>query len=99
MVDGSSHVSEIFAKQIFDPIKAIRSKKNDLKVSICNHISLHNDTNLDKKSIQEAIAVLIGKTLLKNLSTTDADSCNIIPQDMFSKISLIYNKVRASYCN
>ena len=66
MVDGSSNVSDVFAKQNFDAIEAIRSKKicSDY-VSIQNYITRHNATNLDKKAIQEAIEVLVDKPLLK----------------------------------
>ena len=66
MVDGSSNVSDVFAKQNFDAIEAIRSKKicPDY-VSIQNYITRHNATNLDKKAIQEAIEVLVDKPLSK----------------------------------
>ena len=71
MVDGSSNVSDISAKQIFDAIEAIRSKKKRPdQVSIHNYIICHNATNLDEKAVQNTIEVLVDKTLLKNIPST-----------------------------
>ena len=66
MADGNSNVSDAFAKQVFDAIEAVRStKKHPYCVSIHSYITRHNATNSDKKGFQEAIKVLVDKTLLR----------------------------------
>lgn len=82
MVDGNSNVSDVFAKQIFDAVDAIRSKtKCPDWVSIHNHITSHNATNLDEKAVQDSIEVLVNKNLLKNIPTAGGDSYYIILED------------------
>ena len=77
IVDGSQNVSDVFAKQFFEAIDAIRFKKNFPDY----HITRHNVTNLDKKVVQEVIKVLVDQTLLKNTPIKDGNSYYIIPQD------------------
>ena len=81
-MDGSSNVSDVFAKQIFGAVEAIRSKKKRPDcVSVDNHITRHNATNLNKKAVQDTIEVLVDKILLKNIPTAVGDSYYIIPKD------------------
>ena len=82
MVGGRSNVSDAFAKQIFDAIEIIRSKKKSPDcISIHNYITHHNAANLDEKAVQEANQVFFDKTLLKNTPTADSNSYYITPQD------------------
>lgn len=82
MVDRRSNVSDTFAKQIFDAIEIIRSKKKIPDcISIHNYITHHNAVNLDENAIQESNQVLVDKTLFKNTPTADSNSYYIIPQD------------------
>lgn len=82
IVDGSQNVSDVFAKQFFEAIDAIRFKKNFPDFfSIHYHITRHNVTNLDKEVVQEVIKVLVDQTLLKNTPIKDGNSYYIIPQD------------------
>ena len=81
-MDRNSDVSDVFAIQIFDVVKAIRSKrKRPGCISIHNYINRHDATNLDEKTVQVAIEVLVDKTLLKNTPTADSSSYYIIVQD------------------
>ena len=61
----------------------VRRSKKKLPdcVSVNNHITHHNATNLNKKAVHDAIEVLVDKTLLENIPTANGDSYYIIPKD------------------
>ena len=71
MTDESCSVSDIFRKEFFDAIKALRKgkKKRPGGKAIHIYVTRHNTTNLDVSFALNAIKLLLEENLRKNIPT------------------------------